>query len=620
MTTAIMFGRKVSGMDQYPLIADHGLIGDLHTTALVSTDGTIDWFCSPRFDSPSMFAALLDRARGGYCRIRPARKPYTARQLYFPDTAILITRFLTESGTGEVVDFMLPVPKGFPTANRLVRMLRCVRGELEFEVDVAPAFDYGRAPHTVNLTENGAVFDSAAGSLTVHVVRNPDDTRLADYRVTEENGAHGELTLTSGQVRGIVLEPGAEHPPRSIRGAEMEQAFRDTATFWRTWLAGSTYRGRWREAVNRSAITLKLLTYTPTGAMVAAPTAGLPEELGGERNWDYRYTWIRDASFAVSSLLGLGFTEEAADFARWLGDRYQERDGSDNGPLRIMYKVDGSADLTEETLDHFEGYRGSRPVRIGNGAADQLQLDIYGELFDSVYRASQAGLQMGQQGWLALTGLLDWLADNWNQPEEGIWESRGGRENFTYGRLMSWVAFDRGLRLAQDLRRPGPVDRWLINRDRIYSQIWEHGWNGGRSAFVQRYGSDVLDSALLRMAQVGFVAPRDPRWLSTLAAMERDLVTDSLVYRYDPGASPDGLLGSEGTFSLCSFNYVHALATAGELEQARLVFEKMLTHGNHLGLYAEEIDLTGAQLGNFPQAFTHLALIDAAITLDAALG
>ena len=606
-------------MDQYPLIADHGLIGDLHTAALVSTDGTIDWFCCPRFDSPSVFAALLDRVRGGYCRIRPARKPYTARQLYFPDTAILITRFMTESGTGEVVDFMLPIPKGVTTANRLVRMLRCVRGQLGFEVDIEPRFDYGRQTHTVNLTEHGAVFDSAAGSLTVHAVREPSDSRLGDLRVTEGNGIHAALTLTAGQVRGFLLEPGTDGPARSVRVTAIERAFQDTMAFWRTWLAGSTYRGRWREAVNRSAVTLKLLTYAPTGAMVAAPTAGLPEQLGGERNWDYRYTWIRDASFAVSSLLGLGFTEEAADFARWLGDRYEERDGSASGPLKIMYKVDGSADLVEQTMDHWEGYRGSRPVRIGNGAADQLQLDIYGELFDSVYRASQRGLPVGQRGWQALTGLLDWLGDNWNRPDEGIWETRGGQENFTYGRLMSWVAFDRGLRLAQDLRRPGALDRWLTHRDRIYAQIWEHGWHSGREAFVQRYGSDVLDSALLRMAQVGFVAPRDPKWLSTLAAMERELVTDSLVYRYDPGAAPDGLVGSEGTFSLCTFNYVHALAAAGELDKARLVFEKMLTYGNHVGLYAEEIDMTGTQLGNFPQAFTHLALIDAAITLDGAL-
>jgi GH15 family glucan-1,4-alpha-glucosidase len=284
-----------------------------------------------------------------------------------------------------------------------------------------------------------------------------------------------------------------------------------------------------------------------------------------------------------------------------------------------MYRVDGSAKLDEETPDHLAGYRGSHPVRIGNAASDQLQLDIYGELLDSVYHASRGGLEVGHQGWLALTELLDWLADNWNRPDEGIWETRGGQEDFTYGRLMSWVAFDRGIRLAQNLRRPGPVGRWLTNRDRIYAQIWEHGWDSGRSAFVQRYGSDVLDSSLLRMAQVGFVSPRDPRWLDTLAAMEDELVSDSLVYRYDPATAPDGLLGAEGTFSLCTFNYVDALARAGQLDKARLVFEKMLTYANHLGLYAEEIGVTGEQLGNFPQAFTHLALIDAALSLDEAL-
>jgi GH15 family glucan-1,4-alpha-glucosidase len=607
-------------MDDYPLIADHGLIGDLHTAALVSTDGVIDWFCSPRFDSPSTFAALLDPSNGGHCRIRPVHTPYTSRQLYFPDTAILITRFMTQSGTGELVDFMPPRPHGFGTANhQLIRMLRCVRGKLSFELDMVPRFDYGRRGNTVSLTEHGAVFASDGGdTLTVHAVREPDDAPLAKLRVTEGNGVRGSVTLEAGQLRGFVLEPGTD-APRAVRPAEIRQAFDDTVTFWRRWLAQSSYRGRWREAVHRSAVTLKLLTYAPTGAMIAAPTAGLPEQLGGERNWDYRYTWIRDASFAVSSLLGLGFTEEAEAFTRWLGDRYQERDGSPNGPLKIMYRVDGLADLTEEKLEHLAGYRGSWPVRIGNGASDQLQLDIYGELLDSVYRGSRAGLEIGNQGWLALTGLLDWLADNWNRPEEGIWETRGGQEDFTYGRLMSWVAFDRGIRLAQEFGRPAPIDRWLAQRDRIYQQIWERGWHPGRRAFVQRYGAEVLDAALLRMADVGFVAPRDPAWLSTLAAVERDLVTDSLVYRYDPAASPDGLVGSEGTFSLCTFNYVRALAASGELEQARLAFEKMLTYANHLGLYAEEIDVTGAQLGNFPQAFTHLALIDAAIALDHAL-
>jgi pentatricopeptide repeat protein len=321
----------------------------------------------------------------------------------------------------------------------------------------------------------------------------------------------------------------------------------------------------------------------------------------------------------VYSLLGLGFVDEAAGFAGWLADRYRERAGNGNGPLRIMYRVDGSPDLSEEILDHWEGYRGSRPVRIGNGASDQLQLDIYGEALDSVYQADQRGLQIGHPGWTGLVELLDWLVENWDQPEEGIWETRGGRESFTYGRLMSWVAFDRALRLAETRSRPGPVERWREERDRVYAQLWEHGWSPQRHAFVQRYGSEVLDSALLRMPQVGFVAPRDPMWLSTLDQMEEELVTDSLVYRYNPEASPDGLRGSEGTFSLCTFSYVNALARAGRVGEARLVFEKMLTYANHLGLYAEEIGPAGDQLGNFPQAFTHLALIDAALALEEAM-
>nr|WP_030110961.1 glycoside hydrolase family 15 protein [Kutzneria albida]AHH99713.1 hypothetical protein KALB_6353 [Kutzneria albida DSM 43870] len=607
-------------VDEYPLIADHGLIGDLQTAALVSTDGTVDWFCCPRFDSPSVFAALLDRRRGGHCRIRPAAGPCTTRQLYFPDTAILITRFLGQSGIGEVVDFMPPAPRRQATAeHRLVRMLRCVRGRIDFEVDVAPSFDYGRRPHTTHLTDNGAVFDGGDLRLTLHAVREPEDARLADISVAQDNAVRGTVTLNAGQVRGFVLESGGQGAPRAVRVEEVARAFDSTVRFWHTWLARSTYGGRWREVLTRSAITLKLLTYAPTGAIIAAPTAGLPEQVGGERNWDYRYTWIRDASFAVQSLLGMGFTEEAADFARWLGERYQERGESATGPMKIMYRVDGSADVREEVLDHWEGYRGSSPVRIGNGASDQLQLDIYGELLDGIHHADRHGLRVGHQGWQALTGLLDWLADNWDQPEEGIWEVRGGRENFTYGRLMSWVAFDRGVRLMDKLGRPGPIARWLTERDRIYAQVWERGWDPGRRAFVQRYGSNVLDSSLLRMPQVGFLAPRDPMWLSTLAAMEEELVTDSLVLRYDPSASPDGLRGFEGTFSLCTFNYVHALVGAGQLDKARLVFEKMLTYGNRLGLYAEEIGPTGEQLGNFPQAFTHLALIDAAITLDHAL-
>ncbi|MFF9168711.1 MULTISPECIES: glycoside hydrolase family 15 protein [unclassified Streptomyces] len=609
-------------MDDYPLIENHGLIGDLQTAALVTTDGSVDWFCAPRFDSPSVFGALLDKDKGGHCTIRPAHGTYATKQLYLPDTAILVTRFMTEAGAGEVIDFMPVTGTSATSKHRLVRMVHCVRGRMTFDIEVEPRFDYGRKDHRLHLSEHGAVFAQDGGpALTVHPVREPEDERLVDLLVDRYDTLHLTLTLEAGQERGLVLEWGAEGPPRVMRVAEYRELFHETVMFWRSWLRQSRYTGRWRETVERSAITLKLMTFAPTGAVVAAPTTALPEQLGGERNWDYRFTWIRDASFSVYALLGLGFTEEAAAFIQWLVARVKERAGrdGDTGPLNIMYAVDGSSDLREQTLDHWEGYAGSAPVRIGNGAATQLQMDIYGEALDSVHFAHRHGLQVGHHGWNALLTNLDWLVDHWDQAGEGLWETRGGRKDFTYGRVMSWVAFDRALRLAESNGRPAGVERWRQARDDIYEQVMTKGWNEGRQAFVQHYGSDVLDSSLLRMATVGFITPEDPLWTSTLDAMEEDLVSDSLVYRYNPEASPDGLRGSEGTFSLCTFMYVDALARAGRTDKARLVFEKMMGYANHLGLYSEEIDPTGRQLGNFPQAFTHLALIDAAITLDAAL-
>jgi GH15 family glucan-1,4-alpha-glucosidase len=598
-------------------ISDHGLIGDLQTVALVSTDGSVDWFCCPRFDSPSVFGALLDDERGGHFRIRPHRD-YQSQQLYFPDTAILITRFITEAGMGEVVDFMPPAGTVATANHKLARMVRCIRGEMTFEIDIAPRFDYGRRAHRLDVTPTGAVFSTDALALTLHPVREPSDERLAHVRV-DEGDLKLSIALTAGDVRGMVLEAGADGPPREIRVAEFQRLHDETVRYWRNWLHRSTYTGRWRETLQRSAITLKLMTYAPSGGLVAAPTTGLPEQVGGERNWDYRYTWVRDASFSVYALLRLGFTEESAQFSGWLRDRVAERVGGEGGPLNIMYRVDGSSDLKEESLEHWSGYRGSRPVRIGNDAADQLQLDIYGEALDSIYFADRRGLPVGHRGWKSICELLDWLSSHWDRPEEGIWETRGGRQDFTYGRLMSWVAFDRGIRMAATHGRPAAVGTWTQARDAIYEQIMDKGWNAERGAFVQHYGSPVLDSSLLRMSSVGFITPYDPMWASTLRAMDEELVTDSLVYRYDPAASPDGLQGSEGTFSLCSFMYVDALARAGRLDDARLAFEKMLTYANHVGLFSEEIALTGEQIGNFPQAFTHLALIDAAITLDETL-
>ena len=600
-------------MEPYPAISDHGLIGDLQTAALVATDGTVDWFCCPRFDSPSVFASLLDAHRGGYFSIRPERDDYGSRQLYLPNTAILITRFMTPDGVGEVIDFM-PVAEGAATdRHRLVRLVRVVRGVMRFVSEIKPRFDYGRQDHKVDVSENGAVFRSQDLTLTLHRAGVGDGVETEIER--DGNDLRIVGTLEAGEVGGLILDS-AGGSPRHVPVEETRAMVNETARYWRRWLDRSTYTGRWREAVTRSAMSLKLMTYAPTGGLVAAPTAGLPEQIGGERNWDYRFTWIRDASFSVYALLGLGYTEEAAAFVGWLKDRVSEQAGKDSGPLKIMYRVDGSSQLEEEALDHFEGYRGSRPVRIGNGAADQLQLDIYGEALDSIYLADTHGLQMGHEGWTRLTEVLGWLCENWDQPDEGVWETRGGRQNFTYGRFMCWVALDRAIRLAREHGRPADLDRWMRERDLLYRQVTSEGWNEKRGAFVQHYDTDVLDASLLLMPSMGFVAPQDPMWLSTLAAMDEELVSDSLVYRYDPSASPDGLRGEEGTFSICTFWYVDALARGGRLEDAALTFEKMMTYANHLGLFSEEIGPSGEQLGNFPQAFSHLSLINAAVNLN----
>ena len=605
-------------MERYPNISDHGLIGDLQTAALVTTEGTVDFFCCPRFDSPSIFASLLDAERGGYCSVKPTAEGYITRQLYLPDTAMLITRFMTPDGVGEVLDFM-PVIEGKPTdRHQLVRHLRVARGTMKFELEIQPRFDYGRTGHTIESSEAGAVFRADNGMhLTVHTAGKRRDAAEGGAVVERAgDGVRATLTLREGESgRGMVLESmGGE--PRSIDPAELDRIAEDTAAYWKSWLGRSTYTGRWREMVNRSAMTLKLLTYEPTGAPVAAATFGLPEQTGGERNWDYRFTWVRDGSLSMHALANLGYLEEAGRFGLWLRDRVTEHVGEASGPLKIMYRVDGTSDLVEETLDHFEGWRGSKPVRIGNGAADQLQLDIYGEAMDAIFMGTEHGLPVAHRGWQELTKIIDWVADHWDQPDEGVWETRGGRQDFTYGRFQSWVALDRAIRMAEHTGRPANIAKWVVERDRLYNQIMDRGWNQKVGAFTQHYGTEVVDSSLLLMPLEGFIESLDPMWLSTLRAIDGQLVSDSLVYRYNPAASPDGLHGDEGTFSLCTFLYVDALARAGRLDDAVLTFEKMQTYGNHLGLFSEEIGPTGEQLGNFPQAFTHLSLINAAITLN----
>ncbi|WP_405677169.1 glycoside hydrolase family 15 protein [Streptomyces sp. NBC_00868] len=613
-------------MRVYPPIAEHGLIGDLQTCALVSSEGVLDWFCSPRFDSPSVFAGLLDHGRGGYFAItadapdasegEPASDADVInRQLYLADSAVLITRFLTHEGVGEVVDFM-PVhePQAATDRHQVVRILRVVRGTVRFTLECRPRFDYGRAPHDLTCDGTTARFDGPG--ITAHLqVLGPValETDEVDVRAT--------VTLAQGERAAVVLTVcGADSPaPPPLSVAGMTEEFDAVCRFWHDWIGRCTYRGRWQETVNRSAITLKLMTYAPTGAPIAAATMGLPEQVGGERNWDYRYTWVRDASLAVRAMLDLGFTEEAGAFRGWLEDRLRDGGAPNGEPLQIMYRVDGDPHLSEEVLGHLEGWQASAPVRMGNGAADQLQMDIYGEAVFALAQTGQVSGVLGYDDWQRSASLLDWLCDTWDRPDEGIWETRGGQKDFTYSRLMCWVAFDLGIRQAMAHSRPGDLPRWTAARDAIMEQVMTRGWSEERQAFVQHYGSPVLDASLLLMPLVGFIAPKDPRWLSTLDAMDRELVSDSLVYRYDPAASPDGLQGSEGTFSLCSFLYVYALARAGRVHQARYAFDKMLTYANHVGLFAEEVGLTGEQLGNFPQAFTHLSLITAALALDSAL-
>ena len=596
----------------YLPIAEHGIIGDLHSIALVGTDATIDWYCCPSFDSPSVFGAILDKARGGFYRIVPTVDDWTPKQLYLPDTNVLITRFLTAGGVGEVEDFM-PIQAGVAAhRHRLIRRVLGVRGEIRFRVDVQPRFNYGRDPHDVVFHENGIIFKS------------PELTLALESAVPlhyAEPGAYCEFTLLPGESATFVLEAVPDtYVPRSYSEAETREAFESTVNHWRRWLAQCRYEGRWREMIYRSALTLKLMTYLPTGAIVAAPTTSLPEHLGGGRNWDYRYTWIRDAALSLYALLRLGFVEESAAFMSWLTDRFRETRTTAAGPLQIMYGIDGRSELEEEILDHLEGYRGSAPVRIGNGAAEQLQLDIYGELINSVGFFNKFGSPIHHDAWMDLTRVVEWVCENWDQADEGIWEVRGGRQNFTYSRLMSWVALERAIRVALQRGLPSDLPKWQRERDRIYHQIMTKGWHEERKAFVQHYDTDVLDAGVLMMPLVKFIAATDPRWLSTLDAIGEELVSDSLVYRYNVEASPDGLEGEEGTFSICSYWYVEALARAGRLEEARLAFEKMFTYANHLGLYAEQIGKTGEALGNFPQAFTHLALISAGHYLNEALG
>ncbi len=602
-------------------IENYGIVGDLRTAALIGTNGSIDWLCYPRFDSPSVFAALLDAERGGHFRVAPLADGVREKQFYWPDTNVLVTRFLSPDGVGQLIDFM---PICTPEGDRplLIRQLHVVRGCMRFDVDCQPRFDYARAESRTSLVPGGAVFHGPEHGLG-----------LATQVELEPRGpgAGATVELSEGETAVFVLRGIGCEQADCGRGLEVDQSnalFLETVGYWRRWLDGCTYTGRWREQVRRSALVLKLLTYQPSGAIVAAPTTSLPEAIGGVRNWDYRFTWIRDAAFTLYGLLRVGFADEAAHFMRFIEARCHELEP--DGSLQIMYGIDGRHELPEKALDHLDGYMGSAPVRIGNGAHGQLQLDIYGALLDAVYLYNKYGTPISYNLWRELRRLVDWVCENWQREDEGIWEVRGGRQHFVYSKLMCWVALDRALRLADKRSFPADRPRWEAVRDQIYEDIMERGWSEPLQTFVQAYDNDALDASNLIMSLVLFLSPTDPRMLATLDAINRSpgeggLVEDGLVYRYDPRRSDDGLPGTEGSFNLCSFWLVEALTRAGQaepcrLDQARLLFEQMLGYANHLGLYAEETGPSGEALGNFPQAFTHLALISAAYNLDRALG
>ncbi len=574
----------------------HGVIGDLETLALVGNEARIEWLCWPRFDSPSVFGSLLD-PDGGCWSIRPACAVQTERHLYLPDTNVLVTRFHTEGGVVEVEDSMAIASTG----RGLVRRVLGVRGAVELSSDLVPRPDYGRANPELREEEAGVRISWAADSLLFRSGVDQDvqeDHVSSTFKISE--GEEIRFSLGTDDLR--IEDP--DLPDRIV-------------AFWRNWIEGSSYTGAWKEIVRRSALTLKLLTHEESGGMLAAGTTSLPEAIGGERNWDYRYVWIRDAAFTLYAFIELGFNAEANAFTEWLTGRlHREPDGSDTPPLRPLYDLDGNSAIEETTLDNWSGYRESAPVRVGNAASDQLQLDIFGELMDSLYLADKHGPGLSVTVWNRLRKLVDWVCDNWDQPDDGIWEVRSGPQRFTSSAVLCWVAVERAIRMANSRGRPANLERWHQVRDEIHDSVLERGWNSEMEAFTQTFEGDTIDASILLMPLVKFISPTDPQWLSTLAAVGEHLTHGALVDRYDNNAHDDGLEGDDGSFSICSFWYVEALARAGEIDRARLLFDKMLSYAGPLGLFSEVISPSGLQLGNYPQAFTHLSLISAAVHLN----
>lgn len=594
----------------YQPIENYGVIGDLNTVALVGLNGSIDFMCFPNFDSPSIFAALLDDRRGGRFYIKPEFAEMKNKQLYLPDTNVLLTRFLSTEGVGEITDFM-PVEELYD-GKELIRRVTTVRGVVNYQMKCAPRFNYGRSDHEIERkSKYEIIFSSKGKDKTVLRFRSSVPLHIKDGDVT------AAFKLSAGQTADFLLEQvDKQHTEKEDFQTFITDSLFRTVNYWKDWVAHATYRGRWMETVNRSALVLKQLTSFQYGSIIAAPTFSLPESIGGKRNWDYRYAWIRDASFTVNALMKLGYKKEAGAFMQWVEKLCQDIKGQNR--LGIMYSLNGHPQVKETVLKGFSGYRKSAPVRIGNDAYGQLQLDIYGELMNAVHLYDKHGEPISYDFWKDLEKQIDWLSKHWDQPDEGIWEVRSGKKKFLYSRLQCWVALDRAIKLARNRSFP-LIPEWETERDKIFASIYSDFWDETQQAFVQHPGAATVDASSLLMPIVGFISPKDPRWLSTLKAIEKDLVSDSLVYRYKPELEPDGFVSHEGTFSMCTFWYVECLSRAGQLEKARFYFEKMLGYANHLGLYSEQLGFEGEHLGNFPQAFTHLGLISAACNLDAQL-
>jgi GH15 family glucan-1,4-alpha-glucosidase len=583
------------------LIEDYGLIGDLETAALVDRRGSIDWLCVPRFDSGAIFAALLGGPENGRWTIRPEGKFDSAGRRYRGDTLVLETELEASSGTVRLIDFMPPRE----LRPEVVRIVEGVRGRVRMEMELVLRFDYGSIVPWVRTIEGTLV--AIAGPDAV-LLRTPVEHEGRDLRT------YASFSVAEGDRVPFVLRWTPSHEPLPSR-LDPETALEQTVSFWEEWAARCTYEGRWHDALHRSLLTLKALTYAPTGGIVAAPTTSLPEAIGGVRNWDYRFCWLRDATLTLLALVRAGYIEEAGAWRDWL---LRAIAGSPE-EVQIMYGVAGERRLPEMELPWLGGYEGSQPVRIGNGASNQLQLDVYGEVVEALYRARTQGLEASDPAWALTKRIFDWLETGWREEDEGIWEVRGPRRHFTHSKVMAWVAFDRAVKTVEKLERDGPVDRWRAARKEIKSEVLREGFNAELGSFVQYYGADRLDASLLLIPLVGFLPATDERVVGTVRAIERDLLRDGFVERYRAdveNVSVDGLPPGEGVFLPCSFWLVAVLAQQGRHDEAVALFERLLGLRNDLGLISEEYDPEGGRLvGNFPQAFTHLALVETAFTL-----